>query len=87
MMTSLRSWRKWDDSSRTPVDQAIARAGLAGGLVQVGDLEQAIAHGLMILPELDTTLTSSRVLQRLRPVHEAAGGPAAAEFCTGPYRV
>ncbi|MGH3798036.1 MAG: hypothetical protein ACRDSP_24530 [Pseudonocardiaceae bacterium] len=35
----------------------------------------------MILPELGITLTSSRVLQRLRPVREAAGTAAAAEFC------
>jgi hypothetical protein len=49
--------------------------------VAVGDLDQAIDHGLTILPELGTTLTSSRVLQRLQPVRDAASAAAAAEFC------
>lgn len=35
----------------------------------------------MVLPDLGTTLTSGRVLQRLKPVREAAGIAAAAEFC------
>lgn len=68
-----------DDTTQAPRDQASNRALLAGALVAVGDLDQAIAHGLMVLPDLGTTLTSGRVLQRLRPVREAAG--AAAEFC------
>ncbi|MGQ0777203.1 MAG: hypothetical protein ACT4NY_22770 [Pseudonocardiales bacterium] len=52
--------------------------------MQTGDLDQAISHGLMVVPELGTTLTSGRVLQRLQPVREAAGAAGAAgaaEFC------
>jgi len=69
-----------DNTTQCPRDQAINRANLAGLLVQTGDLDQAIHHGLLILPELGTTLTSSRVLQRLQPVRDAASA-AAAEFC------
>lgn len=47
----------------------------------VGDVARAIAHGMMILPELGTTMTSGRVLRRLRPVREAASTARAAEFC------
>jgi hypothetical protein len=64
-----------------PRDQANYRALLAGALVQTGDLNQAIEHSLMILPELGTTLTSGRVLQRLQPVRDAASAATAAEFC------
>ena len=70
-----------DDTARSSRDQACQRASLAGTLVQAGDLDQAISHCLMILPDLGTTLTSGRVLQRLRPVREAAGAAGAAEFC------
>ncbi len=70
-----------DDTAYFPGDQAINRSGLAGALVQAGDLNQAIDHSLMILPELGTTLTSVRVLQRLQPVRGAASAAAAAEFC------
>jgi hypothetical protein len=70
-----------DDTAYFPRDQAINRSGLAGALVRAGDLDQAIHHGLLILPELGTTLTSSRVLQRLRPVRDAASAAAAAGFC------
>ncbi len=68
-----------DDTAKAPRDQANNRANLASVLVQTGDLDQAIHHGLLILPELGTTLTSSRVLRRLQPVRDAAR--AAAEFC------
>jgi hypothetical protein len=70
-----------DDTAKAPRDQANNRANLASVLVRTGDLEQAIHHGLLILPELGTTLTSSRVLQRLQPVRDAASAAAAAEFC------
>lgn len=70
-----------DDTAKAPRDQANNRANLASVLVQTGDLDQAIHHGLLILPELGTTLTSSRVLQRLQPVRDAASAAAAAEFC------
>ncbi|MGQ0775146.1 MAG: helix-turn-helix domain-containing protein [Pseudonocardiales bacterium] len=70
-----------EDTARSFRDRACQRASLAENLVQTGDLDQAIAHGLMIVPELGTTLTSGRVLQRLQPVREAAGAAGAAEFC------
>jgi hypothetical protein len=70
-----------DDTTHAPRAQANYRALLAGALVQAGDLDQAIHHGLLILPELGTTLTSRRVLQRLQPVRDAASAAAAAEFC------
>jgi hypothetical protein len=70
-----------DDATRSPRDQAWYRARLAGALVQAGDLEQAIAHGLTVLPDLGTRLTSGRVLQNLRPVRAAANAAAAADFC------
>jgi len=69
-----------DTTLWAPRDQANYRALLVGALVQVGDLNQAIEHSLMILPQLGTTLTSSRVLQRLQPVRDAASAAAAAEF-------
>ncbi|MGH3913609.1 MAG: hypothetical protein ACRDTC_09380 [Pseudonocardiaceae bacterium] len=70
-----------DDNAKAPRDQANNRANLAGVLVQTGDLNQAIEHGLLLLPELGTTLTSSRVLRRLQPVRDAATTARAAEFC------
>ncbi len=70
-----------DDTARSRRDQAYYRALLAGTLVAAGDPAQAISHGLMILPDLGTTLTSVRVLRELRPVREAAGAAGAAEFC------
>lgn len=70
-----------DDTARSPRDQAYYRALLAGTLTQTGDIDQAISHGLLILPDLGETLTSIRVLRELRPVREAAGAAAAAEFC------
>ncbi|MGH4015870.1 MAG: hypothetical protein ACRDSL_18495 [Pseudonocardiaceae bacterium] len=69
-----------DDTTRSPRDQAYFRALLAGNLVAAGDLEQAVSHGLMILPELGSPLASARVLRELRPVRDGANGPAAAEF-------
>jgi hypothetical protein len=70
-----------DDSARSPRDQAYYRALLAATLVQAGDLDQAVSHGLTVLPDLGTTLTSVRVLRELRPVRDAAGAAGAAEFC------
>ena len=70
-----------DDSARSPRDQAITRSKLAETLVHAGDIDQAIEHGLTILPGLGTTLTSGRVLRNLRPVREAANPTTAAEFC------
>lgn len=48
--------------------------------MQAEDPHQAIARSLMILPGLGTTLTSDRVLQRLRPVCAAVDAATAAEF-------
>lgn len=69
-----------DDTARSPRDQAFYRARLAGALVQAGDHDQAIGHGLTVLPELGTTLTSVRVLRELRPVREVAGTAGVEEF-------
>jgi len=69
-----------DDTTRSPRDQTYYRALLAANLVAAGDPEQAISHGLTILPTLGSPLTSARVLRELRPVREVAG-PAATEFC------
>jgi hypothetical protein len=54
---------------------------LAGTLVTTGDLDQAITHGLTILPDLTPTLTSGRVIRDLQPVRQAAGASGADEFC------
>ena len=67
-----------DDTTRSPRDQACYRALLAATPAQAGDREQVISHGLTVLPDLGTTLTSVRVLRELRPVRDTAG---AAEFC------
>jgi hypothetical protein len=69
-----------DDTANSHRTQVYYRALLAGTLVQAGDLDQAISHGLMILPDLGP-LTSGRMLRELRPVREAAGAAGAVEFC------
>lgn len=69
-----------DDVARSPRDQAYYRARLAGALVQAGDPEQAICHGLTVLSDLGTTLTSVRVLRELRLVREVNGAAGAADF-------
>jgi len=63
-----------DDTTRSPRDQAYFRALLAGNLVAAGDTEQAVGHGMRILPVLGTPLASARVLRELRPVREATNG-------------
>jgi len=73
-----------DDTARSPRDQAIYRAGLAGKLVAAGDPEQAVHHGLIVLPELGAPLLSIRTLQALQPVRDSVGtvrAAAATEFC------
>jgi len=70
-----------DDTARPPRDLAYYRALLAGTLVQAGDQDQAISHGLTVLSDLGTTMTSVRVLRELRPVRDAADAAGAAEFC------
>jgi hypothetical protein len=52
-----------------------------GRVCHILTVVQAIHHGLLILPQLGNTLTSSRVFQRLQPVRDAASAAAAAEFC------
>lgn len=69
-----------DDTARSPRDQAYYRALLARNLVAAGDPEHAISHGLAILPNLGSSLTSIRTLRELQPVRDAANGTAAAEF-------
>lgn len=69
-----------DDTARSPRDHAYYRALLAANLVAAGDPEQAVSHGLLILPELGSPLFSARVLRELRPVRQAASATAP-EFC------
>ncbi|MDQ2883104.1 MAG: hypothetical protein M3Y48_18485 [Actinomycetota bacterium] len=70
-----------EDTARSPRDLAYYRALLAGTLVQSGAHDQAISHGLTVLTDLGTTMTSVRVLRELRSVRDAAGGAGGAEFC------
>lgn len=71
-----------EDTTRSPRDQSYYRALLAGSLIAAGHTEQAIHHGMRILPLLGSPLTSARTLRELRPLREAATGSAgAAEFC------
>ena len=70
-----------DNNRQAPRDQANNRALLSATLAEVGDLDQAMEHSLLILPHLGTSLISGRVLQRLRPVRDAAGAARATEFC------
>lgn len=70
-----------DGSARFLRDQALTRSKLAETLVAAGDLDQAIAHGLTILPDLGATLTSGRVLRTLQSVRDAANPTTAPEFC------
>jgi hypothetical protein len=56
----------------------------AGSLVAGKDLEQAIHHGLLILPKLGAPLVPVRTLHELRPVRAAAAATSATpatEFC------
>jgi transcriptional regulator with XRE-family HTH domain len=69
-----------DDADRSPRDQAYYRARLSGALLEDGDRIQAIDEGLAILPDLGERLTSTRTLNELRPVREAAERVAAEEF-------
>ncbi|MFI0446925.1 helix-turn-helix domain-containing protein [Actinomadura sp. 6N118] len=70
------------DAERSPRDRAFYRAALAGALLDGGDRAAAIDEGLQLLPDLDGgTMTSTRVLNKLRPVRAAVGaGPSSEEF-------
>lgn len=70
-----------DDAARSPRDQAYFRSLLAGPLVTAGEPDQAIHHGLTILPDQGVILTSGRVLRDLQPVRDAAATSGADEFC------
>jgi transcriptional regulator with XRE-family HTH domain len=57
--------------------QAQFAAALAGG----GEAAGAVAEGLAVLPALEETVASPRVLRELRPVRSAAEQVGAEEFC------
>jgi hypothetical protein len=68
------------DAGRSPRDQAYYRARLSGALLEDGDRMQAVDEGLAIRPDLEEWLTSTRTLNELRPVRDAAARVAAEEF-------
>jgi hypothetical protein len=57
--------------------QAQFAAALAGG----GETSGAVAEGLAVLPALEETVASPRVLRELQPVRSAAEQVGAQEFC------
>lgn len=69
------------DDARSPRDQAYFRSLLAETLITAREPDQAIAHGMAILPASAPTLTSGRILRALAPVREAAATTGADEFC------
>ncbi|GAA1892209.1 helix-turn-helix domain-containing protein [Actinomadura bangladeshensis] len=57
-----------DDDGRSPRDRAYYRARLAAALCAAGDQREAVAEGLRVVGDLGEGLTSTRVLNELRPV-------------------
>jgi transcriptional regulator with XRE-family HTH domain len=73
-----------EDNSRSPRDRAYYRARLATALCTAGDQHGALVEGLQVVGDLGNRLTSTRVLNELRPVRSNAGPPAVdpeQEFC------
>jgi transcriptional regulator with XRE-family HTH domain len=70
-----------DDPGRSRRDQVSRRAWLADALLEQGDRSQAVAEGTTVLHEFGEGLTSTRILNRLRPLRAAADRSAAEEFC------
>jgi len=73
-----------EDNSRSPRDRAYYRARLAAALCAAGDRHGAVVEGLEVVGDLGTRLTSTRVLNELRPVRSSAGLPAVdheQDFC------
>ncbi|QXJ25851.1 helix-turn-helix transcriptional regulator [Actinomadura graeca] len=72
------------DTARTPHDLAFYSAALAGALCSAGDHRGAITQGLHVVDGLGNTMSSMRVLDRLRPIRDIVGPPIpddAQEFC------
>lgn len=62
-------------------NRACYHAQFAAALVSCGESYRAVAEGLAVLPALEETVASPRVLRELRPVRSAAGQVGAQEFC------
>jgi hypothetical protein len=70
-----------DDSDRSRRDQVSRRAGLAAALLEEGDRSQAFTEGITVLTDVgERGLTSTRILNKLRPLRSAADQAAAEEF-------
>ncbi|MBF6274180.1 MULTISPECIES: helix-turn-helix transcriptional regulator [Nocardia] len=58
-----------EDTAETGIrNRANYRAGLAAALGRTGDINNAVAHGLSVLTELESTVSSTRTLRLLAPV-------------------
>lgn len=70
-----------DDPGRSRRDQVSRRAGLAAALLVEGDRSAAFAEGTTVLTDVgERGLTSTRILNKLRPLRTAADKAAAEEF-------
>jgi transcriptional regulator with XRE-family HTH domain len=69
-----------DDPGRSRRDQVSRRAGFAAALLAGGDGSQAFAEGITVLTDVGERLTSTRILNKLRPLRVAADQPTAEEF-------
>jgi hypothetical protein len=62
--------------------RAVCGAGLAAALLRQGPPGDAVTAAVEVLPALEAGIISSRCLDQLRLVRQAAAGiPAAEEFC------
>ena len=62
-------------------NRASYHAQFAAALASSGDAARAVDEGLAVLPALEETVASPRVLRDLRPVRSAAEQVGAQEFC------
>ena len=62
-------------------NRACYQAQFAAALASGGETAGAVAEGLAVLPVLEETVASPRVLRELRPVRSAAEQAGAQEFC------
>jgi hypothetical protein len=71
-----------DDPARSRRDRTLRRTSLADALLEQGDRSQAVAEGMTVLREFGEQLTSTRILNRLRPLRAVAEQTTAEEeFC------